>query len=171
MDENKKFDKKTSKNPPRFGGHRGALTMVAEKPKDFKKTAKRLLTYLTPRKYTLMLVFVFAILSNIFLIISPKLLGNATTLIYDAFLNRASGGTFNLNYDYISRLLLMLTGLYILGSIFTYMMQYIMASLAQRTIYQIRQEMSEKLTKLPLKYYDSKSYGEILSRITNDLIT
>lgn len=169
MDENKKFDKKTSKNPPRFGGHRGGLTMVAEKPKDFKKTSKRLLTYLAPRKYTLILVFVFAILSNIFLIISPKLLGNATTSIYDAFLNRASGGSFNLDYDYMARLLLMLAGLYVLGSIFTYMMQYIMASLAQRTIYQIRQEMSDKLTKLPLKYYDSKSYGEILSRITNDV--
>lgn len=169
MDENKKFDKKTSKNPPKFGGHRGGLVMISEKPKDFKKTSKRLLKYLAPRKYTLLLVFAFAIISNIFLIISPKLLGNATTAIYEAFLNRASAGTFNLDYDYISKLLLMLAGLYVLGSVFTYMMQYIMASLAQRTIYQIRQEMSEKLTKLPLKYYDSKSYGEILSRITNDV--
>ncbi|MGB3366674.1 MAG: ABC transporter ATP-binding protein [Acidaminobacteraceae bacterium] len=168
MDDNKKFDKKSSKDIPRFGGRRG-LTMLAEKPKDFKRTTKRLLTYLRPRKNTLILVFVFAIMSNLFLIISPRLLGNATSLIYAAFLNRLDGGTFNLDYDYISKLLLMLVGLYVLGSIFTYMMQYIMASLAQRTIYQIRQEMSEKLTKLPLKYYDSKSYGEILSRITNDV--
>ncbi|MCM3160958.1 ABC transporter ATP-binding protein/permease [Metabacillus litoralis] len=138
--------------------------MVVEKPKDFKKTFKRLVGYLKPWKNRMILVAITAIFSTLFNVISPKLLGDATSSIFDSF---TSGSA--VDFDFISRILLLLIGLYLLSSIFSYAQQYIMASVSQRTVAQLRREVNEKLSRLPLKYFDKHSHGDLLSRAVNDI--
>ncbi|UHA62554.1 ABC transporter ATP-binding protein/permease [Metabacillus litoralis] len=138
--------------------------MVVEKPKNFKKTFKRLVGYLKPWKNRMILVAIAAIFSTLFNVISPKLLGDATSSIFDSF---TSGSA--VDFDFISRILLLLIGLYLLSSIFSYAQQYIMASVSQRTVAQLRREVNEKLPRLPLKYFDKHSHGDLLSRAVNDI--
>nr|WP_257536071.1 ABC transporter ATP-binding protein [Metabacillus litoralis] len=138
--------------------------MVVEKPKNFKKTFKRLVGYLKPWKNRMILVAIAAIFSTLFNVISPKLLGDATSSIFDSF---TSGSA--VDFDFISRILLLLIGLYLLSSIFSYAQQYIMASVSQRTVAQLRREVNEKLSRLPLKYFDKHSHGDLLSRAVNDI--
>lgn len=149
-----------------MGGGRphGHGMMATEKPKDFKKTFKRLLGYLKPWKNRMILVAVAAIFSTLFNVISPKLLGDATSSIFESF----SSGT-SVNFEYIARILLLLICLYIFSSMFSYVQQYIMASISQRTVAQMRKEVNEKLSRLPLKYFDQHSHGDLLSRAVNDI--
>lgn len=149
---------------PVGGGMRHGHGMVVEKPKDFKKTFKRLVGYLKPWKNRMILVAIAAIFSTLFNVISPKLLGDATSSIFDSF---TSGSA--VDFDFISRILLLLIGLYLLSSIFSYAQQYIMASVSQRTVAQLRREVNEKLSRLPLKYFDKHSHGDLLSRAVNDI--
>ncbi|WP_255301670.1 ABC transporter ATP-binding protein [Bacillus sp. AFS040349] len=138
--------------------------MVVEKPKDFKKTFKRLVGYLKPWKNRMILVAIAAIFSTLFNVISPKLLGDATSSIFDSFTSGSS-----VDFAFISRILLLLIGLYLLSSLFSYAQQYIMASVSQRTVAQLRREVNEKLSRLPLKYFDKHSHGDLLSRAVNDI--
>lgn len=138
--------------------------MTVEKPKDFKKAFKRLLSYLKPWKNKMILVTLAAILSTLFNVVSPKLLGDATSSIFESFTSGSS-----IDFDFISRILLLLIGLYILSSLFSYIQQYIMAGIAQRTVAQLRKEVNEKLSRLPLRYYDQHSHGDLLSRAVNDI--
>ncbi|WP_435367785.1 ABC transporter ATP-binding protein [Metabacillus litoralis] len=149
---------------PIGGGMRHGHGMVVEKPKNFKKTFKRLVGYLKPWKNRMILVAIAAIFSTLFNVISPKLLGDATSSIFDSF---TSGSA--VDFDFISRILLLLIGLYLLSSIFSYAQQYIMASVSQRTVAQLRREVNEKLSRLPLKYFDKHSHGDLLSRAVNDI--
>ncbi|WP_212137804.1 ABC transporter ATP-binding protein [Metabacillus litoralis] len=149
---------------PVGGGMRHGHGMVVEKPKNFKKTFKRLVGYLKPWKNRMILVAIAAIFSTLFNVISPKLLGDATSSIFDSF---TSGSA--VDFDFISRILLLLIGLYLLSSIFSYAQQYIMASVSQRTVAQLRREVNEKLPRLPLKYFDKHSHGDLLSRAVNDI--
>ncbi|WP_121663178.1 ABC transporter ATP-binding protein [Metabacillus litoralis] len=149
---------------PVGGGMRHGHGMVVEKPKNFKKTFKRLVGYLKPWKNRMILVAIAAIFSTLFNVISPKLLGDATSSIFDSF---TSGSA--VDFDFISRILLLLIGLYLLSSIFSYAQQYIMASVSQRTVAQLRREVNEKLSRLPLKYFDKHSHGDLLSRAVNDI--
>ncbi|UOE96409.1 ABC transporter ATP-binding protein [Alkalihalobacillus sp. LMS39] len=144
-------------------GH-GPNMMPAEKPKEFKKTVIRLSRYLKPRKFLLIIVGIAALFSTLFNIISPKLLGDATSSLFDSFL----GGT-GVDYPFLGNLLLVLLGLYTLSALFAFLQQFIMASVAQRTIAEMRQEVNEKLTRLPLTYFDQHSHGDILSRAVNDI--
>ncbi|MBO1515512.1 ABC transporter ATP-binding protein [Metabacillus sp. BG109] len=138
--------------------------MVGEKPKDFKKTFKRLFGYLKPWKNQMILVAVAAIFSTLFNVISPKLLGDATSSIFDSF----TAGT-SIDFEFIARILLLLIGLYLLSSLFSYIQQYVMASISQRTVAQLRKEVNEKLSRLPLSYFDKHSHGDLLSRAVNDI--
>ncbi len=141
-----------------------------EKPKDFKGTFSKLLDYLSPYKVKLIIVIVFAIGSTIFSIVGPKVLGKATTKIFEGLISKISGGP-GIDFGYIKRILLILIGLYGLSSLFSYIQGFIVSGVAQKVSYNLRKEISQKINRLPLKYFDSVPYGEILSRITNDVDT
>ena len=151
--------------PPKSGGPGGGPgAMHGEKPKEFKKTLWRLTAYLKPRKYQLIFVAIAALFSTLFNVVSPKFLGDATTSLFESF---TSG--VGVDFPFIGKILLILAGLYVLSSLFSYIQQYIMAGVSQRTSAEIRQEVNEKLTRLPIKYFDQHSHGDILSRAVNDI--
>lgn len=158
----------TAKHPGRrHGGGPGPGPMSmgpVEKPKEFKKTLVRLFSYLKPRKYALILVAVAALLSTLFNVISPMLLGQATSSLFDSFMNRVG-----VDFGFLGRLLLILAGLYVISALFAFLQGYIMAGVSQKTIAEIRQEVHEKLSRLPLKYFDQHAHGDILSRAVNDI--
>jgi len=156
------------------GGHWGAMGRPVEKAKDFQGTYKRLFGYFLPQKYRLMIVLGTAILGTIFNIVGPKILGLATTKLfeglvakYQAFLRHQLAPS--IDFGYIATVLLILLGLYLVSSVFMYIQQYVMAGVAQKTMYRLRKEVDEKLSRLPLKYFDSHTHGEIMSRAVNDM--
>jgi ATP-binding cassette subfamily B protein len=151
-------------------GPRGGFGMPVQKAKDFRGTLFRLLRYFGPQKYYLIAVLVAAILSTVFTIVGPKILGLAITKLFEGFvlkIQHVPGAT--IDFAYIDRILLILAGLYLISSIFGYAQQFIMAGVAQKTVYQMRRQVDEKLARLPLRYYDSRTHGEILSRAVNDM--
>ena len=157
---------------PGMGGGGPARTIgrPIEKPKDFWGTFKRLVSYLGPRKWRLTAVFLFAVLSTSFGIFSPKILGRATTEIFRASLARiAKQPDAVMNFPYIINILMTVGILYVLSASFSYVQQYIMAGVAQNTVFDMRRDIDDKLARLPLKYFDSRTHGEILSRVTNDI--
>jgi ATP-binding cassette subfamily B protein len=145
-----------------------------EKARDFKGTVRRFLGYFQPQKYSLMVVVGTAIISTLFMIVGPKILGLATTRLFDDLkagfvaLSRHQPNP-GIDFTYIGAVLLILLGLYIVSSVFGYIQQYVMASVAQKVVYRLRKEVDEKLSRLPLKYFDSRTHGEILSRAVNDM--
>ncbi|MEK3783777.1 ABC transporter ATP-binding protein [Paenibacillus sp. FSL K6-1566] len=152
-----------------FGGPHGP-GMPAEKAKDFKGTFRRLTTYLKPHTGKLLIVLAAAMLSTIFGIVSPKILGDATTILFEGFLAKMKGEPgAGIDFAAIQRILLWLAGLYLLSSLFAYVQQYVMAGVAQRTVYDLRKAVYDKLGRLPLKYFDARTHGETLSRVTNDM--
>ncbi|WP_422124491.1 ABC transporter ATP-binding protein [Planococcus sp. X10-3] len=165
------------KKRPQRGGHGfgppGANMMMAgEKPKNFKATFKRLLAYLKPRRARLTVVFAAAILSTVFTIIGPMIMGMAITELFEGAYGEIRGEPgASINFDVIGQLLMLLAGLYIFSSAFMYLQQYLMSSVAQDTVYDLREDVSAKLERLPLNYYDQTAKGETLSRVTNDIDT
>jgi len=149
---------------------RGAMGMPVQKAKDFRGTLKRFLGYFLPQKYRLIAVLVTAVIGTAFNIVGPKILGLATTKLFEGLVARFRGVPgAKIDFNYIGHILLILAGLYIISSVFTYMQQYIMAGVAQRTVYKLREEVEAKLARLPLKFFDSRTHGEILSRAVNDM--
>ncbi|MCY8573939.1 ABC transporter ATP-binding protein [Bacillus haynesii] len=146
--------------------HHGSISkgMHKTKPKEFKKTLLRLARYLKPRTFQLVLVVFAAIFATLFNVISPKLLGDATSSLFASF----TEGT-GVQFGFLGRITMILAGLYLLSALFTFLQHYLMAGVAQKTIYEMRQEVNEKLTRLPLKYYDKHSHGDTLSRAVNDI--
>ncbi|GIN90805.1 ABC transporter ATP-binding protein [Siminovitchia terrae] len=149
---------------PRPGGGPGHGIAPGEKPKEFKKTLKRLLGYLKPRKYQLLLVAIAAILSTLFNVITPKLLGDATSSIFSS----VTKGT-GIDFTFLQKLLITLLILYVISAAFTYLQQYLMAGVSQKTTAELRKEVYEKLARMPLSYYDRHPHGDILSRAINDI--
>ncbi|MCR8871536.1 ABC transporter ATP-binding protein [Peribacillus frigoritolerans] len=150
----------------------GNMMMMGQKAKDFKGTLKRLLTYLKPRRNRLISVFLAAIMSTIFMIVGPKIMGNAITELFEGAYGKFQGiPGATINFDKIGQILLLLAGLYALSSLFSYVQQYIMSSVAQDTVYDLREDVNKKLEKLPLKYFEGRPNGETLSRMTNDIDT
>ena len=140
--------------------------MPGEKAKDFKGTMKILLGRLRPYRLRIIIVFIFAIASTIFSIVSPTILGNATDVVVDGLLS----GT-GIDFSALLKIILFLIGLYALSFLFSSVQSFMMAGVSQRVVYQMRKDMSEKLDRLPLKYYDSKTHGELQSRMVNDVET
>ena len=151
-------------------GHHGPV-FATEKAKNFKGTFSKLLKRLGRYKISFFLVVVFAILSTVFNIIGPKILGNATTIIYDGVMRKISGESASIDFAAIGEILISLVVLYIISAIFSYLQGFLMTSVAMKTAYTLRKEISFKINKLPLSYFDSVSIGDILSRITNDVDT
>ncbi|MDO7906405.1 ABC transporter ATP-binding protein [Paenibacillus sp. JX-17] len=148
----------------------GRMGMKGEKPKDFKGTLRRLTGYLQPKRNQLIAVFVTAILSTIFSIVSPKVMGKATDKLFEGIfgiMKKVPGA--HIDFQGIAQIIYILIGLYLLSSLFSYVMQYLMAGVAQKVVYDMRTQINDKLTRLPLKYFDSRTHGEILSRATNDV--
>ena len=142
-----------------------------EKAKDFKGTTKKLINeYLSKYKIALIIVFIFAIGSTIFTIVGPKILGNATTEIFNGIVNKISGGS-GIDFDKIGKILLTLIGLYVVSALFSFIQGFTMTGIAQKITYKLRADISEKINKLPMKYFDKRTHGEVLSVITNDVDT
>ncbi|WP_068783916.1 ABC transporter ATP-binding protein [Paenibacillus phocaensis] len=166
-------DRKRGFGGPRrgHGGPGGpGMGMPMEKAKDFKGTLKRLIRYLRPHKVQLAAVLVMAILSTVFSIFSPKVMGKATTKLFEGFMakiQQVPGA--KIDFQYVWQIILILIGLYVLSALFSYVQQYLMAGVAQKTVYDLRKDVNAKLNKLPLKYFDARTHGEILSRVTNDV--
>ncbi|RMD54782.1 MAG: ABC transporter ATP-binding protein [Candidatus Thermofonsia bacterium] len=155
-------------------GSRGGGPMAAmrkgDKARNFKATIKKLAKYLDAYKFKIGVVFFFAIASTVFNIVGPKVLGNATTALFDGIMAQIAG-TGSIDFDYIGRILLTMLILYILSAMFAYVMGWVMAGVATDISYRFRKEISEKINRLPLSYFDKTTQGEVLSRITNDVDT
>ena len=162
-----------SRGPGRGGpGGMHGLGAPFEKPKNFKGTLKRLYTYLKPLRIKLSVVVVLAILGTLFSIISPKLMGNVVTEIFRGIMGVKQGlPGAGINQARILQLIIMLAGLYLLSSLFMFIMQFVMAGAAQEVVSSLRTELHGKLGRIPLSYYDSHAHGDILSRMTNDMDT
>jgi ATP-binding cassette subfamily B multidrug efflux pump len=155
-----------------MGGPMAHTMMGGEKAKSFKKTMVTFLKYLRPYRISLIIVLIFAVASTIFGILGPKLLGNATTKLFEgvmAKLMHIPGAA--IDFSYIANIALWLLGLYLASSIFSYIQGYIMSGIAMKVTYLFRKNISEKIDRMPLKYFDTKTHGEVLSRITNDVDT
>ena len=155
--------------PGPMGGPDGKPS--TEKAKNFKETTKKLIrNYLSKYKISLIVVFLFAIGSAIFTIVGPKILGNATTEIYNGLISKLSGGA-GVDFVKIGEILLTLLGLYIVSTIFSFIQGFTMTNVAQKLTYQIRNDVAKKINKLPMRYFDKKTHGEVLSILTNDIDT
>lgn len=150
--------------------HKGGPPIAMEKAKDFKGTIKKLWRYLSKYKIALIIVLLFTIASTVFSVVGPKILGNATTELFNGVISKYTGGD-GINFTKIGKILLFLLALYICSAIFSYIQGIIMTNISQKLAYRLRKEVSKKINKLPMKFYDNKTHGEILSVITNDIDT
>ncbi|WKY46273.1 ABC transporter ATP-binding protein [Eubacteriaceae bacterium ES2] len=145
--------------------------LPGEKPKDFKKAFKQLAAYLSVYKIRLFFVLIFAIASTVFTIVGPKILGNATTALFEGVMNMIADNGQGIDFDYIGRIILFLLGLYTVSAIFGYIQGLIMTNLSMKVTYNLRRDIFDKINRLPFKYFDKTSYGEVLSYLTNDIET
>jgi ATP-binding cassette subfamily B protein len=153
------------------GGPMGAMR-GGEKPKSFRKAMKTFLKYLAPYRVSLVLVLIFAIASTIFTILGPKMLGNATTKLFQGIVAKVMhvpGAT--VDFHYIGRIAIILLCLYVASAIFSFIQGYIMSGIAMKVTYNFRKNIAEKIKRMPLKYFDTKTHGEALSLVTNDIDT
>ena len=154
---------------PMGGPMRGRTS--TEKPKDFKKTTKKLIdSYLSKYKIALIVVIIFAIGSTIFTIVGPKILGNATTEVFNGLISKISGGS-GIDFGKIAQIALTLLGLYLLSAVFSFIQGFTMTGVAQKITYKLRNDIAAKINKLPMNYFDKRTNGEVLSIITNDIDT
>ena len=168
MSEQKEFRHKR-RGP--MGGH-GPMGGMAggEKAKDFKKSFRKLLAYIGRYKFAVMIVMIFAAMSTVFNVMGPKVMGRATTELAEGLM-RKIGGTGGIDFDKIMVILLWTLGLYAVSSAFIFIQGWIMSGITQKICYRMRKEISEKINRMPMKYFESRTYGEVLSRITNDVDT
>lgn len=152
-------------------GPMGKSMGVGQKANDFKGTMRKLIAYLSKFKISIILVIVFAIGSTSFSIVGPKILGKATTKIFEGLVSKVSGGNVGIDFNAIGKILAFLLCLYLISALFSFVQGFIMSGISQKVSYNLRKEISVKLDRLPMKYFDTKTHGEILSRITNDIDT
>ena len=149
-------------------GGPGAM-MPGEKAKDFKGTLKKLLQYMGRYKFAVMAVLLFAIASTVFMIVGPKILGEATNAVFTGIMNQISGTGEGIDFGYIAQILLGLLILYLISALFSFIQGYLMTGVSMKVTYNLRRDIAAKIQKLPFKYYDKTTNGEVLSRITNDV--
>ncbi|MFL8710404.1 ABC transporter ATP-binding protein [Clostridioides sp. GD02377] len=152
-------------------GPMGKSMGAGQKANDFKGTMRKLIAYLSKFKISIILVIVFAIGSASFSIVGPKILGKATTKIFEGLVSKVSGGNVGIDFNAIGKILVFLLCLYLISALFSFVQGFIMSGISQKVSYNLRKEISVKLDRLPMKYFDTKTHGEILSRITNDIDT
>ncbi|MEG2087847.1 MAG: ABC transporter ATP-binding protein, partial [Angelakisella sp.] len=161
-------DQKQTTSPRRHGPGHGPPGMMVEKPKDFKGTIKKLLRYIGSYHVGLVFVLLFAVLGTVFTIVGPKVLSLATTEIFDGMIAKFAG-LGGVNFGKIGQILLILLGLYLISAVFSFIQGWLMNGISQRLCFQLRAEISEKIHRMPMKYFESRTVGEVLSRITNDV--
>lgn len=172
MSDRKIENRKQSGPGPGGGGPMGGGMRKIEKAKNFKGTMNKLLQYLKPYKLSILIVILFAIGSAAFTIVGPKILGNATTKLFEGLVSKVSGAPgAAIDFTYIGNIVILLLGLYILSTVFGIIQGYIISGVAQKVSYNFRKEIDEKINRMPLKYFDKTTHGEVLSRITNDVDT
>ena len=155
-------------NRPRRGPGRGMVP--GEKPKDLKGSIGKLMSYISRFKFAIFIVMVMAAISTVFSVFGPKILGRATTVLSEGLVNKISG-VGGIDFDKIAKILLFTLGLYVLSAVFSLIQGFIMTGITQKVSYQLRKEISLKINRMPMKYFETRTYGEILSRITNDVDT
>ena len=148
----------------------GGRMMPGEKAKDFKGSARKLIAYMGSYKYGLLAVMIFAIGGTTFNIVGPKILSKAITELFNGLMNKVSG-TGGINFERIAQILIFMLGIYALSALLSFVQGLIMTGISQKLSYRFRKEISEKINRMPLKYFESKTVGEVLSRITNDVDT
>ncbi len=189
MAENKSNQNSNSapNNPP-AGGHKGPMggrgrggggmgspsgpVMMGPggpKAKDFRGALRKLLAYLGQYRISLIFVIAFSVISTVFAIVGPKILGNATTKIFEGIMGVVTGTGSGIDFDYVASIIITLVVLYVISATFSYIQGFIMTNISMKVTYNLRREISEKINKLPLKYFDKTSHGEVLSRVTNDI--
>ncbi len=163
----------TQQRRPAGGPFGGPSRMLGggEKPVNFKGTMAKLIKYLSVYRWQLITVILFAIASTAFMIVGPKILGKATTKLFEGIVAKFSGTGTGVDFVYIGNILLLLVGLYLLSSIFSYVQGWIMTSVSMKVTYKFRQDIAEKINRIPLRYFDGTNQGEVLSRVTNDVDT
>ena len=141
-----------------------------EKPKDLKGSIGKLIAYIGSFKAAIIVVILFAAFSTVFSVIGPKILGKSTTALSEGLMEKIRG-TGGIDFTYIGQILLFVLGLYVCSAVFTFIQGWIMTGVTQKLCYRLRKEISEKINRMPMKYFESRTYGEVLSRITNDVDT
>lgn len=159
-----------AENNKNRGPHGPGPGNVPEKAKDFKGTVRKLLDYTAPYRLAIIFVVIFAIGSTVFAVIGPKILGNATTELYNGLMNKLHG-TGGIRYGALGRILVSLLALYAVSSLLSFLQSWIMANITQKMTYEMRREIAEKINRMPLSYFESNQIGDIQSRITNDVDT
>ena len=167
MEDNKDF--KTPPRRGRMGGPRG-MGMAPEKAKDFKGSISKLMSYIGRYKIGIFAVMLFAAVATVFNVIGPKILGKATTALSEGLMRKIAG-TGGMDFNYIGKILIIVLCLYLVSVIFSFCQGWIMTGITQKVCYRLRKEISEKINRMPMKYFESRTYGEVLSRITNDVDT
>lgn len=152
-----------------MGGHHGGA-MTGEKAKDFKGSMAKLFKYMERYKFRFTLMFVFAVAGTVFTIVGPKILGKATTELFNGLIAKVNG-TGSINFTKIGTILLWVMGLYLISSLFSLIQGFVMTGISNDVTYSLRKDISKKINRLPLNYFESRTNGEILSRITNDVDT
>lgn len=148
----------------------GGGMQPGEKAKDFKGSIGKLIAYIGKYKAAVIVVMLFAVGSTVFNVAGPKILGRATTALSEGLIAKISG-TGSIDFDRIGKILLFVLGLYLCSAIFNFIQGWIMTGITQKICYRLRKEISEKINRMPMKYFESRTYGEVLSRITNDVDT
>ncbi len=155
---------------PRRMGHGPGGMVPGEKAKNFKGTVRKLLQYMGRYKFGILFVLVFAVASTVFGIMGPKILGNATTELFNGLVEKVSG-TGGINFGKIGTILLFLLGVYVFSALCSFIQGYIMTGITQKICFRFREDISQKINRMPMKYFESRTVGEVLSRITNDVDT
>ena len=167
------MENKDVKMPPKTRGPMrgpGRGMMPGEKAKDFKGSIGKLLAYLGNYKIGIIVVMIFAACATVFNVVGPKVLGKATTALSEGLMNKING-TGGMDFNYIGKVLLFVLGLYSISAVFSFIQGWVMTGITQKLCYRLRKEISEKINRMPMKYFESRTYGEVLSRITNDVDT
>ena len=165
MSENRKLTQR-----PQRRGPMGRGMQPGEKPKDLKKSVKKLMQYIAKYKIGIFIVMLFAAFSTIFNVAGPKILGKATTALSEGLMKKIQG-TGSIDFHKIGLILLIVLALYLASALFSFVQGWIMTGITQKVCYRLRREISKKINRMPMKYFESRTYGEVLSRITNDVDT
>ena len=164
MGENREYSKNRNMGRRGPGGHGGM--MPGEKAKTFKGTTRKILSYIGRYKIAIVLVMISAVVGTVFNIVGPKVLSKATTEIFNGLVSKVSGGA-GIDFHKIGVILLILLGLYCVSALFSFIQGYIMSGISQKLSFRMRKEISEKINRMPLAYFESKTVGEVRSTITN----
>ncbi|HSQ16934.1 MAG TPA: ABC transporter ATP-binding protein, partial [Anaerolineales bacterium] len=164
-------NRKSDRRGPMGGSHGPMAMMKGEKARDFKGTMRRLIQYLGSYRLAILITMLLAVGSTVFMILGPKILGNATTRLFEGVMGMIAGTGTGIDFDYIGRIILTTLGLYLASSILSYVQGWIMSNISMDITYRFRRDIAAKINRLPFKYFDGTSHGEVLSRITNDVDT